>query len=165
MSSLSNSIPPIDVGKADSATQHSANLGKLYEVGGKVYRLVKMSASLSAAAKKVIVSAVSAGAKTWACTTSTTANDHTAVGVIPAGQTGSDGTTALASGDYLLVQVSGCCDVLSAAAVAAGALVGTSTTAGKADDASIDAIGAIGRSLESAAAADESMGIELRGLI
>lgn len=166
MSSLSNSLPPIAVGKADAATQHSANLGKLYEIGGKVFRLVKMSASLSAAANKILVSAVSAGAFTWACTTSTTAGDGTVVGIIPTGQTGSDGTTALASGDYLLIQVSGTCDMLSGGAIALNALVGASTTAGKGDDASIVAgVGAMGIALETAAAADELTGVLLKGLI
>ena len=166
MSTLATSLPPVVLGRADNATELANSLGRVYEIGGKLFRLVRMSASLSAAATKVIVTAVSAGAPTWLCTTTTTANDWLAAGVIPTGQKGSDGTTALASGDYLLIQISGSCDVMSGGAIAAGGLVGTSTTAGKADDATVAAgVGAFGVALEAAAGADEATGILLKGLV
>ncbi len=163
---MSANTVPIRIGTASARAEHAKDLGKLYFIDGKGFRVVKMSASLAAAATKVIVSAVSAGAFTWACTTSTTAGDPTVVGVIPAGQTGSTGTTGLLLGDYLMVQVSGLCDALTAATVTNNALVGCSGTAGKVDDASITAgVGAIGIALETGGGADEAMGVYLKGLI
>jgi hypothetical protein len=154
------------VGAASTATDLANHLGQIVETDGglKKYRLVQAAGAISAAAEKILVSAASAGAFTWQANTSTTANDYLAIGVVPTGQKGSTGTTGLVSGDYFLIQIYGPAAVTSAGAIAAGGLVGCSTTAGKADDATVAAsVGAIAQALESAAGADESVGIFLFG--
>lgn len=154
------------VGQASAATDLANMLG--HEVttdgGTKTYRLVKATSAIAAAAEMILVGAATAGVPTWNVVTSTTANDYLARlgGVVPAGQKGSTGTTGLIAGDYFLIQIAGPATVTSAGAIAAGGLIGTSTTAGKADDATVAAsVGAIGNALESAAGADESVGILL----
>lgn len=162
-----NAILPFAVGKADAGTYLAASLGNLYEVDGKIYRLCKNGASLASAAQKTVVTAVSSGVPTWVTAVSTTANDYLVAGVIPAGQVGTGATTTtLAADDYFLLQVSGQCKIISAGAITAGVPVGCSATAGKADDLSITAgVGAMGISLESAAAADENTDVLLKGLL
>jgi hypothetical protein len=151
-------VLPIAVGEGSTDTNLANALGELFAVGGKVYRLVKAGGTL--AAEDIVVTAVASGVPSWVVADTTTANSYLCAGVIPTG------TEALASGDYFLIQVSGVAAVTSAAAIAAGGLVGTSTTAGKADDATVAAgVGAIGVALESAAGADESVGILIKGMI
>jgi hypothetical protein len=92
-------------------------------IDGKVYRVCKANGAIAAAAKKVLQSAVSAGAPTWSVALGTTATDAYKCKfrvVVPAGQVGSTGTTGLVDGDYFLAQVSGPSQVLCAAALAAG---------------------------------------------
>ncbi len=163
---MSATTPPLAIGTASGSAALKKDLGKVYWVNGRAVRLVRQVLALSAAASKVIVSAATAGAPTWQMATSTSANDANPGGVIPAGQTGSTGTTGLIAGDYLLVYVSGACDIISAGAVAQYGLVGVSGTAGKGDDASITAgVGAWGVALEAAGGADEAMGCYLKGMI
>ncbi len=157
---------PIKIGTASARAEHAADLGKVYFLNGKGYRIVQMLGALAAAAGKILVTGITAGAPTWIVTTSTTAGDPTVAGVVPPSQKGSTGTTGLVAGDYFPLQVSGPCDVLTAAAVTNNALVGCSTTAGKCDDASVSAgIGAAGIALETGSGADEQMGCMLKGLI
>lgn len=159
-------VTPFPVGTASTDAELAADLGNVYWVGAKAYRLVKAAAALSGARYMTLVTAVSSGVRTWACTTSTTANDPLVAGVVPATQVDSLGAAGLLSGDYFLIQVSGSCKGISAAAIAASVPVGTSTTAGKIDDASITAgVGAMGVSDESASAGDENTDICLRGLL
>ncbi len=163
-----NCILPFAVGKSDASTALAASLGNLYEVDGKIYRLCKNGASdILTAAQKTLVTALSSGVPTWVVTTTTTANSWLAAGVVPVGQVGTGATsTTLVAGDYFLLQVSGACKVISAAAIADGGLIGTSTTAGKVDDLGVSAgVGTIGVALEAAAAADENTDVLLRGLI
>lgn len=158
---------PFPVASASSDTGLAADLGKLYFANGKVYRLVKAGASIATAATKVVITALSSGAPTWAVNTTTSANLHTVAGVIPEGQVGTGATsTTLASGDYFLLQVSGPAKVIAAAAIADGGLVGTSTTAGKVDDATVAAgVGAMGVALEAAANADDVIDVMLKGIL
>lgn len=159
-----STTPPLAVGTASGNAALAKDLGKVYWINGRAVRLVKQVLALSSAASKIIVSALSAGAPTWSMATSTTANDYLPGGVIPAGQTGSTGTTGLIAGDYLLVYVSGATDIITAAAVTIGTLIGCSTTAGKCDDASITAgVGSMGVALETGTGADEAMGCMLKG--
>jgi hypothetical protein len=166
---ISQGILPIPVGKASQATDLATQLGRLFETAdGKIYRLVKAAADIATAARFAVVTAVTAGGlPTWLVNTTTTANNYLAVGVVPAGQVGTGSTaTTLLAGDYFLVQASGVATIVSAGAIAAGALVGTSTTAGKVDDASIGAgIGAIGVALLAASAGDENPPVLLKGLL
>lgn len=149
---------PIAVGETSTDTNLVQQLGELFAVDDNVYRLVKAGGTL--AAEDIVVSGVTSGAFTWTVVDTTTANDYTVAGVIPAS------CPAIASGDYFLICVAGPATVTSAAAIAAGGLVGTSTTAGKADDATVAAgVGAIGVALEAASGADESVGIFIKGLI
>lgn len=115
---------PITVGTASANAAHAADLGKLVFVDGKMYRLCKASGAIATAAKKVLTSAVSAGAPTWLVSIDTTAANAYKCKfrvVVPAGQTGTGSTTTtLADGDYFLAQVSGPSQALCAAALAAG---------------------------------------------
>lgn len=134
MSSLSTPMTPIAVGSADAASQFSTFLGKVFEVGGVRYRLVKAAAAISAAANKVLVTSISSHAAAWTVNTTTSANSALVAGVVPSGQLGSDGSTGLLSGDYFLIQVSGVATPLChTTAVAASTGLATSTTAGSAD--------------------------------
>lgn len=162
---MSNRVPPMGFNDVTTADL-SGDLGNVYEAeDGKAYRLVKAGANIASAAKKALVTALSSAAPTWVVDTTTTANDHLAAGLVPSGiNTISDTADRLDSGDYFFVQVSGHATAISAAATDEGALVGTSTTAGKVDDASIDGAGAIGVALKDASVADEDLEVLLRGL-
>lgn len=157
--------PTINIGTASANACHAADLGKVIWNDGKAYRLVKMEAALSAAASKLLSTLLSSGVATWVCDLpgTTGASVLTPAGVIPAGQKGSTGTTGLLAGDYLYVQVSGPCKVISAGTFAAGDLVGATGTAGKVDTVSTAA--AIGYASEAASAADATTDVILRGLI
>lgn len=113
---------PITVGTASANAAHAADLGKLVFVDGKMYRLCKASGAIATAAKKVLTSAVSAGAPTWLVSIDTTAGNGYKCRprvLVPAGQTGTGTTTTtLADGDYFLAQVSGPAQALCAAALA-----------------------------------------------
>lgn len=165
---MSGKVPPMGFNSVSSATSLASDLGNTYEgKDGKFYRLVKAAADIASAAEKILVSAASSGTLTWSCNTTTTANNYLAVGVVPASIDAATTTSGtIDSGEYFFVQVAGVGSVTSAAAIAAGGLVGTSTTAGKADDATVAAgVGSIGVALESAAGADESVGILIKGLL
>jgi hypothetical protein len=159
--------PPFPIGTASTATALAADLGKVYFWNGNGYRLVKASTTIALAASQVLVTALSSGVPTWAVTTTDTANLWTVAGVVPVGQTGTGATTtSLISGDYFLIQISGPTKCVSAAAIANGGLVGTSTTAGKVDDASVTAgVGAMGVALEAAADVDITIDVLLKGLL
>jgi len=157
---------PIAIGTASANAAHAKDLGRIYPYNGNLYRVTKAGAAIAAAASKTLVTALSSGVPTWSVNTTTTANNWLVAGVVPAGQKGSSGTTGLLSGDYFMLQVSGPTKVISAAAIADGGLVGTSTTAGKVDDASVTAgVGAMGVALEAASAGDETIDVLLKGLV
>lgn len=154
------SSPAFDVTKAVASTDGfpAADLGNVVFADGKAYRLVQAAGTL--AAKQIVVTALSSGVPTWVVNTTTTANSHLAAGVVP------DGHQGAAANEYLYVQVSGPAKVISAAAIADGGLIGTSTAAGKADDATVAAgVGAIGVALEAAGAADADTDVLIKGLL
>ncbi len=154
---MSLPVPPFNPWDTTTNVVHLADLGKKFNSGGKEYILVRSTAGASGLARKLLVTAVDATSKlpTFLVTTSTTADDPLAVGVcdplLP---------TVAALGFFLL-QTKGPCEILSAGAIAAGAVIGTSTTAGKIDDASITIIGAIGVTNESAGGADENVACQI----
>lgn len=166
---MSNTLPfPVTgVVASDIAGTLEGDLGKVFWKDGKGYRLVKAAANIAAAAKKVLVSAISSGAPTWSVNTSTTANDTHVVGIVPSGISTVSATSGqIDSGSYFFVQVSGAATGSSAGAVADNALIGTSTTAGKIDDASITAgVGAIGTATAAVTAASADLTVFLKGLI
>ena len=152
--------PAFDVTKAVTSTAGfpASDIGDLAFQDGKAYRLCVAGGTL--AAQQTVVTALSSGVPTWSVSTTTTANNHLVAGVLPVGHEGAT------SGQYIYVQVSGPVKIISAAAIAAGGLVGTSTAAGKADDATVAAgVGAMGVALEAASGADESTDVLLKGLI
>lgn len=159
---MPSAIPTLQPGSVTLQSVTAADLGNLYiGTGGKIFRVVKAGAAIAAPANKVIVTALSSGVPTWVVNTSTTANDWLAVGIIPA-----DYTATIAIDSYFMVQVAGPCKGISAAAIANGGLIGTSTTAGKIDDATVTAgVGAIGVALEAAGAGDETPDVLLKGLL
>lgn len=123
---------PIAVGSASANPAHAADLGRIVFASGKVYRVAKAAAAITAAASKVLVSAVDAttGERTFVCNTTTSANNALVAGVVPVGQTGSSGTTGLLINDYFLLQVAGDAQVLVLDNSAVGEVLATSTTAG-----------------------------------
>lgn len=140
----------------------AADLGNLFVLGSKTYRLVKAAGTLTTIGRAALVTALDGTTKlpTWIVTTTTTANDCTIVGVCDSTQVN------VVVDDFLLIQVAGPAEVISAAAIVASKLVGTSTTAKKCDDASVVAgEGQFAISLESAAGADENVAVRLIGLI
>lgn len=149
---------PITVGSKSTFAGHASDLGNVYQVGAKSYVLVKAAAAITSCGRFALSTALDGTTKlpTYAMNTTTTANDETVLGVCDASQ------VDLATGDFFMLQCSGPAEIQSAAAIAAHALVGSSTTAGKCDDASITAgVGAIGVALESAAGADEHTAVLL----
>jgi hypothetical protein len=122
MTPFPNFLPA--VGTASAATDLANHLGAIVQAAdGKVYRLVKATNAIAAAARKFLVSAVSSGQPTWSCDilgTAANAYIQKIRVLVPAGQTGSTGTTGLVAGDYFLAQVEGPATALCAAALAAG---------------------------------------------
>lgn len=151
---------PFPIGQTSTNASNAALLGSRYEqkttVGIKTFVLVKAAAQLATPTRFAVVSALSGGLPTWNVNYSTTA------GAGPALVISTDYTSTIASGAYFLAQIAGPAEIVSAAAIAAFALVGTSTTSGKCDDATITG-GSIGYALEAAAGVDENVGVMLRG--
>ena len=133
----------------------AADLGKVYWDGDKAYRLCKAGGTIAAASP--VVTALGTAVPSWIVATTGTANNHLVAGIV---------NVACVLNDYVLVQCAGQTDMTSAAAIADGGLVGTSTTAGKGDDATVAAgVGAMGVALEAAAGADEATSVLLKGLL
>lgn len=97
---------PITVGTASASATHAADLGKIVFVNGKVYVVAKSTSAIAAAGGKGVVTAFSAGVPTWNVALPADVTGES-FGIIPAGQTGSTGTTGLVAGDYFMLQVSG----------------------------------------------------------
>lgn len=158
---MSASSPPIAPGSKGLAAYDSVyevNLGKKWTVDGNDWRLCKTGGALTSCGSFALVTAVSSGLPTYVVNTTTTASEQLIVGVLHEDQ------VDLASGDYCMVQCSGYCNTISAAAIASDAAIGTSTTAGKVDDATITVGGTLGYALESAAGADELVATRLLSL-
>lgn len=128
---------PLPIGTASSSTKLNADLGKVYWAAGEAYRLCRSLSAITAAASRVVVSAVTAGTRTWSVSTTTVALNSLVAGVIPVGQLGSNGSTGLLAGDYFLAVVSGDTSVFTiTASTAIGSGLVTTTTAGSADPVS-----------------------------
>lgn len=123
----------IRVGTASSNACHAKDLGKTTVLDGITYRIVKASATLATAAKKVVIDTLSAGVKQNSVAFTTTAQDYLVAGVVPAGQVGSTGTTSIISGDYfpLIVGGSNVQVLTDATDILAGSMVGTGTVSGR----------------------------------
>lgn len=132
------STPYIPIGQASAATDLAFHLGQSHtDSQNRVYVLCKAAAAIATCASKVLVTAVSSGVPTFNVNTTTSANNGLVIGVVPAGQTGSDGSTGLVSGDYFWVQVGGYSKVITiTGSTAVGTGLVTTTTAGKADPVS-----------------------------
>ena len=127
---------------------------------GSHLKLVKASADIATAAKFILVYTDTAATEV---ATSTTASDSKVAGIVPSGivaDTTTDGT--IDSGEYFYVIVEGVATAVSAAAIADGAPIGVSATAGKIDDLSIAAGGVAAVALEAATGADEDVSVLLR---
>lgn len=168
---MSYNAIPINIGTASARAEHAADLGKLIVVDGKMYRLVKAAAAISSAATLVVSTELSSGVPTWnvdLAGTTGCALTHPA-GVIPLGQTGSDGGTGLVAGDYFYVQVSGPAKCRSAnTAVDSGTLAAATGTAGEVTNATATAAAlaaSIGVFTETVNTADQTVDVLLRGLV
>jgi hypothetical protein len=158
---------PMKLGTVSTAGVLAGLLGQSFRVddpdaplGARVFVLVRASANITAPSRKAVVSALdgTSGQPTWLVAATTTANSTTVL-VIPTDY----GSTTIASGEYFLAQAKGIAEVISAAAIAAGAVIGTSTTSGSCDDLSISGGGIIGYALEAAAGAAENVACVLSG--
>lgn len=147
-------------GLAANASVYNTNLGRQWMINGANWRLLKAATAKTAAEVRYspLVTALSGGLPTYSVDTTTGAASFLGVAF------GKSDQVALAAGDFFLGQTSGYGEATSAAAIAAGAMIGTSTTAGKIDDAGVTAPLMMGVSLESAAAADELVGIRIVNL-
>lgn len=118
--------PPMGVGDRSSQSVHAADLGKVYLVNGKFYRLVKAVSTIAAPGKIVFTTAVTAGQPTWSVDQTTTQNDYKIACVADPAQ------VALTAGDYFLGQTSGTAACLTSdQAAVAGDPIGTATVAGR----------------------------------
>ena len=157
-----NSAPfaPGSNGLAANLAVYATNLGRQWMINGANWRLVKAATAKTAAQARYspFVTTLSGGLPTYLVDTTTGAASFLGVGF------GKSDQVALAASDVFLVQTSGYGEATSADAIAAGAMIGTSTTAGKIDDAGVTAPLMMGVSLESAAAADELVGIRIVNL-
>ncbi len=150
---MSSFAPPFQPGDHPTNAAHACDLGKSYRDGARTFVVCKATSQILAPAKKVVASALagSAGAvaPTWSIDVTTTAADKASVGIIPA-----EYTATIAAGDYLLVQTGGPAIGISAAAIASGVAIGSSTTGGSIDDASAVAGNELGVSLEAVSSGD-----------
>lgn len=150
---------PLKIGEWTTDADLAGDLGKIYFSNGRGYRLCKMTANLTSAVRQVVVTALSSGVPTWVVSATTTANLTTAVGLLAPdlfnGKTTLTGTAIASNGTDItasstapafgLVQISGHSTGTSVAAVTVGVMLGTSTTTGQLDTASITAgVGSIG---------------------
>lgn len=120
---MASIAPPLAVGQVSSNSELAGDLGNVYILDGKAYRLVTAAAAVTDPEGKVFTTALSSGTPTWSVSAASSALSTAVAGVAPQAL-----TTDLASGDYFLVQVSG--TVTAAAAttgIAADQLVGSST--------------------------------------
>lgn len=157
---MSANNAPFELGSSGLATNYATyatNLGRQWMINGANWRLVKAATAKTAAEARYspFVTTLSGGLPTYIVDTTTSAASYLGIGF------GKSTQVALAAGDVFLVQTSGFGEATSAAAIAAGAMIGTSTTAGKIDDVGVTAPLMMGVSLESAAAADELVGIRI----
>lgn len=154
---MSTPLVPFTPGQkalAANGDAYEVNIGNLYQdAQGKKFRLCKATAALTTMGRALVASAGSSGLPTFIVTTTTTAADPLAIGGCVAAQ------VDLAAGDYFLVQTGGFGELISAAAIAAGAAIGASTTAKKVDDATMTAAGTIAVALEAATGADENVAV------
>lgn len=157
-----NSAPfaPGSSGLAANLAVYATNLGRQWMINGANWRLVKSTGALTAAEVRYapLVTTLVSGAPSYLAARTTDAASYLGVGF------GKSDQVALAANDVFLVQTSGYGEATSADAIAAGAMIGTSTTAGKIDDATITAPTMMGVALESAAAADELVAIRIVNL-
>ena len=157
---MASTTNPLGISPGGSASStfgdlYESNLGKIYDIDGNRWKIVKASGALTSMGRALVASAGSSGLPTNIVTTTTTAANPLAIGFCHSSQ------VDLADGDYFLVQGSGYGEGISAAAIAAGAAVGASTTAKKIDDATMTAGGTVAVALESASAADENVAIRI----
>jgi hypothetical protein len=97
---------PIKVGTASANAAHAADLGKLIVSDGKMYLVVKAAATIAEAASRGVAIGKTLGVPNWTVNFPADATGRD-IGLVPAGQVGSTGTTSLVSGDYFLLQISG----------------------------------------------------------
>jgi hypothetical protein len=152
-------VLPFPVGTATTKVD-AALVGQKFESAGKLYRLVKVVHAIGTCSKLVCSHVMSAGVPTWtvelAGTNSTTLNQI--AGVIPVGQTGSDGSAGLLAGDYFLVQIGGVASVVTASSVAIDDGLAAVSTAGKVDN-STTAVAVFGQVTAAATAANSSVSV------
>jgi hypothetical protein len=104
---MSINIPFVSPGGVSAHAANAANLGKKVVVDGKIYVFAKAAAAIADAPGRAVETAYVAGVPNWNVDIPASAVSC-GFGIIPSNQVGSNGsTTALVSGDYFLLQVSG----------------------------------------------------------
>lgn len=165
---MASSIGSLAPGQVSTNSDLESDLGNVYFLGNKAYRLVKAAADIASAENKILTTALSSGVPTWSVNTSTTAADAHVAGIVPSGiDTISSTAGQLDEGDYFLLQVSGPATAIAAGTgIADNGLIGTSTVAGSVDDAGVTAgVSAAGRANQASTAASQEIAVELRGLV
>ena len=101
---------PIKVGQKDASGTNTGLLGKIFEIDGSIFRLVKAAGTMAAGSAGLgVATAFSSGVPTWSVAVNGVANNPLVCGAIPAIDTKgvTVNTAAFAAGDVFLIQVSG----------------------------------------------------------
>lgn len=146
-------------GLAINAAVYNANINRQWMINGAAWRLGKAGAALATPSRQTLVTTLSGGLPTGTLNTTAIADNFLVYGVCRAGQ------VALALGDFVLVQTSGYTETISSAAIAAGAVLATSATAGQVVTGAAGVGGHFAIALEAAAGAGEFVGSRLINLI
>lgn len=118
MSTLSGLPTPLPIGTAEAANDsYNAKLGKIYEVNGKMYILVKAASAITAAAGKAQTLQFTLGVPSGTVDFPVAGAPDFLV-AIPAGQTGSSGSTSIAASDVFLAKIFGAHTAMIAAGTA-----------------------------------------------
>lgn len=101
---------PIKVGQKDASGTNTGLLGRIFEIDGSLFRLVKATGTMAAGSGGLFVAtALSNGVQTWSVAVNGVAKNPLVAGVIPAIDTKGTtvNTTAFAAGDVFLIQITG----------------------------------------------------------
>lgn len=152
---MSDILPflPTEVRPATDPTA-VAELGRIFTLNDKRYRVVKAAADIATADGKTLLSATSSGEPTWSMNTTTTEGSLKHLcGVVPEGIVANTTTSGtIDSGEYFMVQVYGVhgdANVETNVVTAAGTRLYTATGAGNLDiiTGTVPDEGALGHSL------------------
>lgn len=121
---------PLPIGDSATDPPFKPDIGRVYEKDGRLYRLVKASASIAASSNgKQLATVVSAGAPTWAVDLNTTSGNQYVCGALPSAH-----SAAIAASAYFLALVRGVDDLAATATGASSITTGSILVPGTASD-------------------------------